>query len=67
MKLKYILASGSERRQELLHRIVEDFNVSVSDFDETEVVFNGDIDKYVKELALGKALNVKEKQKKMPL
>lgn len=63
MKLKYILASGSERRQELLHRIVEDFNVSVSDFDETEVGFNGDIDKYVKELALGKALNVKEKTK----
>ena len=63
MKLKYILASGSESRQELLHRVVEDFNVSVSDFDETEVVFNGDIDKYVKELALGKALNVKEKTK----
>lgn len=63
VKLKYILASGSERRQELLHRIVDDFKVIVSDFDEEQIIFNGDIGKYVVDLALGKALNVKEKIK----
>ncbi|ASW44009.1 Maf-like protein [Clostridium isatidis] len=61
--MKYILASGSERRQELLHRIVDDFKVIVSDFDEEQIIFNGDIGKYVVDLALGKALNVKEKIK----
>lgn len=29
-----ILASASERRQELLKRILEDFQIIVSDFDE---------------------------------
>ena len=41
--MKFILASGSERRQELLRRIVKDFDVKVSNFDEDEVIFKGDL------------------------
>jgi len=61
--VKYILASASARRQELLRRIVKDFDIIVSDFDETGILFNGDIEKYVIDLASGKALKVKEKIK----
>jgi septum formation protein len=60
VKLKYILASGSERRQELLHRIVENFDIIVSDFDESKVLYEGDMNKYVIDLAYGKALSVRE-------
>lgn len=59
--MKIVLASASERRQELLSRLVKDFEIIVSDFDESKVPFEGDIDRYVKEIALGKALDVKEK------
>ena len=41
--LKVILASASERRKELLSRIVSDFEVRVSDFDEDSVQVNNDI------------------------
>ena len=56
--MKFILASGSERRQELLRRIVKDFDVKVSNFDEDEVIFKGDLNSYVEELAIkkGKAI-----------
>ena len=40
--MKYVLASASERRQELLHRIISDFDIEVSNFDEDTVLFNGD-------------------------
>lgn len=53
--MKFILASASARRQELLKRIVDNFHVIVSDFDEENVNFRGDINKYVEEIALGKA------------
>lgn len=59
--MKIVLASASERRQELLGRLVKDFDIIVSDFDESGVIFDGDVDRYVKDIALGKALNVKEK------
>jgi septum formation protein len=59
--MKIVLASASERRQELLGRLVKDFDIIVSDFDESRVLFDGDVDRYVKDIALGKALNVKEK------
>lgn len=59
--MKIVLASASARRQELLSRLVRDFEIVVSDFDEGKVLFEGDIDRYVKEIALGKALDVKEK------
>ena len=56
--LKFILASASERRKELLSRIVRDFEVRVSDFDEDSVQVNNDIEKYVKTLSQGKAKSV---------
>ncbi|MDZ7542892.1 septum formation inhibitor Maf, partial [Clostridium perfringens] len=58
--MKYVLASGSERRQELLHRIVDEFDIIVSDFDESKVLFKDNIDNYVINLAKGKSLSVKE-------
>ena len=59
--MKTVLASASERRQELLCRLVKEFDIIVSDFDESAVPFKGSIDKYVKDVALGKALDVQKK------
>lgn len=56
--MHFILASASPRRQELLTKIVEDFTVIVSDFNEESVKFNGDVEYYVKTLAEGKAQEV---------
>ncbi|MGL5352130.1 MAG: Maf-like protein [Clostridium sp.] len=56
--MKYILASASERRQELLHRIVEKFEIIVSEFDEDSVRIRENTEEYVIELAEGKALDV---------
>lgn len=56
--LKFILASASERRKELLSRIVRDFEVRVSDFDEDSVKVNNNIENYVKILSEGKAKSV---------
>jgi septum formation protein len=53
-----VLASASARRQELLKRLVEDYQVIVSDFDESSIQFNNDCRSYVMELARGKALSV---------
>lgn len=61
VKMKYILASASERRQELLKRIVDDFEVIISDFEEENVKFNNDIDEYVIAIAEGKARDVQSK------
>lgn len=57
--MKIVLASASERRQELLSRLIKSFDIIVSDFDESTVLFDGCIDRYVEEVALGKALQVK--------
>ena len=59
--MKIILASASERRQELLSRLIKKFDIIVSDFDESKVLFEGSIDRYVKNVALGKALDIKNK------
>lgn len=59
--MKIILASASERRQELLKRLISDFDVITSDFDENKVDFRGSIDEYVKEIALGKAMDVRKR------
>lgn len=59
--MKIILASASERRQELLGRLIDEFDIVVSKFDESGVPFEGDIDKYVKAVALGKALDIKNR------
>lgn len=61
--LKIVLASASARRHELLKRLVEDFETTVSNFDEDKVLFNGDFEAYVKELSKGKALAVLENVK----
>ena len=53
--MKVVLASASERRQELLKRIVDDFDIIVSDFNEDEVKLKSSVSDYVKEIALGKA------------
>ena len=54
-RLKIILNSASIRRKELLARIVDDFLVRVSEFDENSVEFKGNVSNYVAEIALGKA------------
>ncbi|MGL4772065.1 MAG: Maf-like protein [Clostridium sp.] len=59
--MKVVLASASARRQELLHRIVEDFSIIVSDFDEDKVKYTGDVEEYVMEIAKGKADDVRAK------
>ncbi|MEG0133626.1 MAG: Maf-like protein [Clostridium sp.] len=56
--MKIVLASASPRRQELLKRITENFEIKVSNFDEDSLEFNGDIEDYVCTLAKGKAENV---------
>lgn len=61
--MKLILASASQRRQELLQRITENFQVIVSDFDEDEVNFRGSFSEYVMKLAKGKAESVASKLK----
>lgn len=58
---KIILASASRRRQELLKRILENFQIIVSDFDESSIDFKNDIPSYVMNLAEGKARSVAEK------
>ncbi|MGL5150256.1 MAG: Maf-like protein [Clostridium sp.] len=62
--MKIVLASQSARRQELLHRITSEFSIKTSDFDEDSIKFNGDIEKYVIDIALGKAEDVKTKVSK---
>ncbi len=61
--MKVVLASASERRQELLKRIVDDFDIIVSNFNEDEVKLKNSVSDYVKELSLGKAKDVADKVK----
>lgn len=61
--MKYVLASASARRQELLHRIISDFDIEVSNFDESTVLFNGNVEEYVINLAKGKAISIRESLK----
>lgn len=56
--MKIILASASSRRQELLNRLTESFEIIVSDFDEDSVDFDGNCASYVMSLAEGKASDV---------
>lgn len=59
--MEFILASASERRKELLSRIIKNFNIIISDFDEQSVIFDDDCGEYVRKLALGKAKTVADK------
>ena len=56
--LKFILAYASERRKDLLSRIVSNFEVKISNFDEEKVEVSTNIENYVKTLAEGKAKDV---------
>ena len=40
---------------------MKNFDIIVSDFDESKVLFEGSVDRYVKDVALGKALDIKNK------
>jgi septum formation protein len=62
--MNFILASASERRQELLKRIIDGFEIVVSNFDESTVPYNGDCEDYVKKLAYEKAREVCESLEK---
>ncbi|MPQ42499.1 Maf-like protein [Clostridium tarantellae] len=53
--MKVILASKSPRRQELLGRLVDDFEIIESKFDENSIMFKGNPEEYVKELSKAKA------------
>lgn len=59
--MKFILASASPRRRELLSRIVKDFEVFASNYNEKEIKFHGDCAEYVINIAKGKALIVTDK------
>lgn len=56
--LDIVLASASERRKELMSKITTDFKILVSDFDESTIVFQGEVEGYVMELSKQKALAV---------
>lgn len=56
--MKFVLASASERRQELLTRLVDNFNIIVSDFDEQSIKKMHSISEFVQNIALGKAKDV---------
>lgn len=56
--MKIVLASASDRRKELLNRLVENFQVVRSNFNEDSVMFRGECASYVMELAENKAKNV---------
>ena len=53
-----VLASASPRRQELLTRLTNDFQIIVSNFDESSVKYDGNVCEYVSTLALNKAKGV---------
>ena len=59
--LNCISASASPRRKELLKRIIDEFQVVTSDFDEKSVRFDSSVEEYAEELAYGKARNVLSK------
>ncbi|EGT4136993.1 Maf-like protein [Clostridium perfringens] len=59
--MKVILASKSPRRVEILEKIVKEFEVVQSNFDENTINFKGDIEKYVKDLSRNKAIEVSKR------
>lgn len=56
--MKVILASKSPRRLEILSKLVKDFTVVESNFDESTIDFDRDIKNYVKNLSKNKAIEV---------
>lgn len=62
IRVGFILASASLRRQELLKRLIEDFEIIISDFDENQILFSGNPETYVMTLALSKARGVQNER-----
>ncbi|MFT5872768.1 MAG: septum formation protein [Clostridium sp.] len=62
-----ILASASQRREELLKKITNDFEIMVSDFNESDISFSGNCGDYVMALAKGKAMDICSKVNKPAL
>ncbi|ADL52467.1 Maf-like protein [Clostridium cellulovorans] len=56
--MKFVLASASPRRKELINRVLQNVEIIPSKFDENSIEYNGDVVAYVQELALNKALDV---------
>lgn len=61
--MNYVLASASERRKELLKRLVPNFKAIVSGFHEDTIAFNGSFPQYVMNISEGKVADVKNKLK----
>ncbi|MBI6070195.1 Maf-like protein [Clostridium perfringens] len=59
--MKVILASKSPRRVEILEKIVKEFEVVQSNFDENTIDFKGDVENYVKDLSRNKAIEVSKR------
>ncbi|WP_283701038.1 Maf-like protein [Clostridium perfringens] len=59
--MKVILASKSPRRVDILEKIVKEFEVVQSNFDENTIDFKGDVEKYVKDLSRNKAIEVSKR------
>jgi septum formation protein len=59
-----ILASASIRREELLKKITSNFEIMVSDFEESDISFSGNCGDYVMTLAKGKAMDICNNVKK---
>ena len=59
--MKVLLASKSPRRVEILEKIVKEFEVVQSNFDENTIDFKGDVEKYVKDLSRNKAIEVSKR------
>ena len=59
-----ILASASPRRAELLKNITSNFEIMVSDFEESDILFTGNCGDYVMTLAKGKAMGICNSVKK---
>lgn len=57
--MKFVLASASERRQELLRRILPEYEIMVSSFDESLIPYRGDESAYVMELSRSKSHSVR--------
>ncbi len=56
--MRIILASESPRRKELLERLITNFEIIKSGFDENSIEFQSDIGEYAGKLATGKAYHV---------
>ena len=62
--MNIILASASLRRAELLKRITSNFEIIVSQFEESDILFSGNCGDYVTTLAKGKAMAICSSVKK---